>query len=361
MIKEQIEDILNEKKFSLRKILKNEKYHFSQGTIPLKELSEEKEPLLLGYIRQIIPEIIKKDIFTVSYDNSTLHKDWCNLVKKDVSGDIDVRSKSGNLILDMYMNHIYEVKNYKGISVKNSLTQEIWEKSLYISICRHHTPYKSEIRRNISMALGVSSVTKYRAITAKKICSEFGAKSVLDPCVGWGGRMLGTICLDSKYVGFEPDIITFSKLQKVLEDDSIPRSCRKMATIINKPFEIGVDDINETFDMILTSPPYFNLEIYTSGIQSIDSFSSWESWKDWLKSTILSCIAKLNPGGTSCWSVKNIKTDKKYPIADVTISIHEEIGWKLVKIISLKGSSRDGKNVDTKESTYCFKKSTKFL
>jgi hypothetical protein len=260
----------------------------------------------------------------------------------------------------------YSIGNFDtkfGISKEDFLSaivsaESIWEKSLYLSICRHNTPYRSEIRRNISMALGLSSVTKYRAITAKKICSEFGAGSVLDPCVGWGGRMLGTICLGIPYVGCEPDHNTFNKLQKVLNHDSIPFFNQSLARIIPKPFEIGVNDINETFDMILTSPPYFNLEIYTSGEQSIDSFSSWESWKDWLKNTIISCVGKLNTNGTSCWSVKNIKTDKKYPISDITINIHKEIGWELVKIISLKGSSRDGKNVDTKESTYCFKKST---
>jgi hypothetical protein len=356
--KEQISSILNEKKFSIRKLLNNPDYHNTKKAIPMTELNIEKEPQLSQYIEQLIPFMIKEEIFNVNYSEDELKQDWNNLVNKDITGDINVRSKQGHLILDMFMDHINEVQNYKGVSIRNGLTLEIWRKALYLTVSRHSTPYRSEIRKNIAMALGLSTVTKYRAITAKKLCCEYNAHSVLDPCIGWGGRMLGTICLGSRYVGCEPDVKTFGKLEAILGNNSIPIENRSMATIINKPFETGINDIiasGEMFDMVLTSPPYFNLEIYTSGEQSTDTFSTWETWVVWLRETILSCLARINEGGTSCWSVKNIKTDKKYQIADITEKIHNEAGWKLVRTICVSGSSRTGTSKKTEEYTYVFK------
>jgi|LauGreSBDMM110SN_4_FD.fasta_scaffold00046_19 hypothetical protein len=354
---EQVVSILNEEKFSIRKLLKNKSHHESTSAIPMKDLTEDKEPELFQYIKQLSQVYIEKnDLFDIHYNETELKRDWDNLVKKDVCGDINVRSKQGHFILDMMMDHIYEVKNYAGKSIKGNIDQLVWEKALLLTVSRHSTPYRSEIRKNISMALGLSTVTKYRAITAKKICLLYRANSVLDPCIGWGGRMLGTICLGKKYVGFEPDFTTYSKLLNILENTSIPKEARELARVINQPVEKGIAEIDETFDMVLTSPPYFNLEIYTCGEQSIDSFSTWEDWEKWLEEVIVQCLGKLNPGGTSCWSVKNIKTDKKYPIADITKKIHEKYGWGLDSTICASGSSRTGTSKKTEENTYCFKK-----
>jgi DNA modification methylase len=119
--------------------------------------------------------------------------------------------------------------------------------------------------------------------------------------------------------------------------------------------------------MVLTSPPYFNLEVYTAGLQSINEFPTWEVWTEkWLKPVILSSLAALKPGGVSCWSVKNFKSDKQYPLADVTKQIHEAAGWTLVKTVTMTGSARPGgKRINqetgkekrgSEEETFCYQK-----
>jgi DNA modification methylase len=118
--------------------------------------------------------------------------------------------------------------------------------------------------------------------------------------------------------------------------------------------------------MVLTSPPYFNLELYTSGDQSTNHYKTWDEWvSKWLKPVILGCLACLKENGTSCWSVKNFKSDKQYPLADVTKKIHEDAGWKLVKTVKMTGSARmGGKRIEdgkatrqSEEETFCFQKS----
>jgi hypothetical protein len=265
------------------------------------------------------------------------------------------------------MQHIWDVKNHKGISLRSLCTQENLEKALFANLRNHSTPYKSEIRRMLIMYGGLGSITKYKAITTKAIVKFFQAKSVLDPCIGWGGRMLGTLAAfpDTHYVGFEPDENTYAALLKILKDDAIPEEVRRRATIHKQPAETGISQLNGLFDMILTSPPYFNLEVYTSGQQSIQTYTTWDDWvSKWLKPVILLSLSHLKPGGVSCWSVKNFRSDKLYPLAEVTKKIHKDAGWDLIKTVRVTGSARmggkriqDGKEGrESEEETFCFRK-----
>ena len=365
-------------RFALRKLLLNETYHLYETSIPKTELTEEKEPYIRAKLAIIAKQIVdcSNTVLVDEYTKDERAKDWLSLEKKIVidlaSGDvipIDTRTRPGHKILDHFMPHFYDVKNYKGVSVRSLFSQASLEKALMQNIQMHSTPYVSEIRRMIVMTGGLGNVSKYRTVTSKAIVQFFRAKRVLDPCCGWGGRMLGTLAAskDTVYVACEPDPNTFKGLKGILEDTALPLTVRSRATILEKPAELGLIDIGamEKFDLVLTSPPYFNLELYTAGDQSTLAYKTWEDWTEkWLKPVILGCLASLKEGGVSCWSVKDFKSDKKYPLAEVTKKIHKDAGWTLIKTVTMTGSGRPGgkrieKGKETRESeeeTFCFKK-----
>jgi len=369
-------DIKNTR-FGSRKLLMNEAYHLSETSIPKTELTEEKEPYIRAKFKIIAKQIVdcSNTVLVDSYTRDERTKDWLSLEKKVVfeNGDvisIDTRTRPGHKILDHFMTHFYDVKNYKGVSVRDLFTQESLEKALMQNLQMHSTPYVSEIRRMIVMTGGLGNVTKYRTVTSKAIVQFFGAKRVLDPCCGWGGRMLGTLAAakDTVYVGCEPDPNTAKGLRGILEDPALPMAARTRGRIIEKPAEIALAEIAtmEKFDLVLTSPPYFNLELYTAGDQSTMMHKTWEDWTEkWLKPVILGCIACIKEGGVSCWSVKDFKSDKKYPLAEVTKKIHKDAGWLLVKTVTMTGSGRPGgkrieegkEKRESEEETFCFKRS----
>jgi hypothetical protein len=268
------------------------------------------------------------------------------------------------------MPHFWDVTNHKGVSVRSLINLQIMEKVMFTNLLMHSTPYPTEIRRMIIMTGGLGNVTKYRTITSKAIVQYFGAKRVLDPCSGWGGRMLGTLAAgkDTYYCGCEPDPNTSEGLLNILSDKAIPESDSDRADIWNEPVEKVLLSLQqeEKYDMILTSPPYFNLEQYTSGEQSTTKYPTWDEWVDkWLKPVILGCLSCLQQSGTSCWSVKNFRSNKLYPLANITKKIHEDAGWKLVKTVKMTGSGRmggkrindDGKTTrHSEEETFCFQK-----
>ena len=362
-------NLIVDKRFALRSLLNQEKYHCCEESIPKEELCVEKEPMLRRKLTDLAGQIIvnSNSILLDTYDLTDRKRDWISLVKKEVidGGEIapiDARSRPGHKLLDHHMPHFWDVMNYKGKSVRGLFTQEAVEKALITNICMHSTPYKSEIRRMLLMTGGLGNVTKYRTITAKSIVKFYDAKRVLDPCIGWGGRMLGALAAGAEYVGCEPDPKTVTGLRGILED--LPSDIKQRATILEEPAEVGLESVNGLFDMVLTSPPYFNLEVYTGGDQSTIRHKTWESWVDnWLKPVILKSLELLQKGGVSCWSVKNFKTDKAYPLADVVKEIHKKAGWDLVKTVVMKGSGRpgggrikEGKTTrGSEEETFCFR------
>ena len=380
-----LETIIN-KKFALRKLLSNKAWHDFTKAIHKDNITPEKEPELRAKINNIALKIAASPdlILLDTYSLKERTHDWKTLLGKEVLMEdevngaitiinIDTRTRPGHKILDHHMPHFYNVKNYKGTSVRDlCIKPAALEKALLGNLTMHTTPYKSEIRRMLTMTNGSGNVTKYRTVTSKAIVQFFGAKRIVDPCAGWGGRMIGSLAAsdDTYYVGCEPDPNTSSGLLNILLDPAIPSDIRDKgrALILKKPAELALADIQkmEKFDMLLTSPPYFNLELYTGGEQSTQTYGVWEEWSEkWLKPLILKYLHCLKEGGVSCWSVKNFKSDKNYPLADVTKKIHEEAGWILIKTVAMTGSARPGgKRIDDKgkekrkseEETFCFRK-----
>jgi hypothetical protein len=364
-------------RFASRSLLQNKKHHCSQTSIPKEDVTPEKEPNIRGYLSHYAKLLCENPDLILKDDSSILERkrDWASLLEKKVieNGDIitiDTRSRPGHKILDHHMPHFWDVTNHKGVSVRSLINLQIMEKVMFTNLLMHSTPYPTEIRRMIIMTGGLGNVTKYRTITSKAIVQYFGAKRVLDPCSGWGGRMLGTLAAgkDTYYCGCEPDPNTSEGLLNILSDKAIPESDSDRADIWNEPVEKVLLSLQqeEKYDMILTSPPYFNLEQYTSGEQSTTKYPTWDEWVDkWLKPVILGCLSCLQQSGTSCWSVKNFRSNKLYPLANITKKIHEDAGWKLVKTVKMTGSGRmggkrindDGKTTrHSEEETFCFQK-----
>jgi hypothetical protein len=116
--------------------------------------------------------------------------------------------------------------------------------------------------------------TTFMPMYAKSIYEYFGAKSVLDPCAGWGDRMVG--CLSStcveRYVGFDPNrnlVEGYKKIQndfgnKVVVDDPDHIKFEGGYDIYSIPFENCESCLKEEkFDFAFTSPPFFDYEEYS--------------------------------------------------------------------------------------------------
>ena len=333
------------------------------------EFDKLKGPLSQALVDYTFEQLLKDytDGLTPSLD------DWANLKKKQIDKDyISSTSVVGTNIIKRNMAHLYEVQNHKGKSIVTSWTPEVLEKVLVTNRKSHSTPYVSEIIRQVGFVSGTSKVTIYRPLLTKRIVERFNSKHVLDVCVGWGGRMLGSVCVDGvSYTGIEPFSKTYEGLEQMKSELELTD---EQVTLHNDRAETILPELEQKYDLALTSPPYYNLEIYTDEDTQSHHYGTYEDWVDkFLKPVIEGVLGKLVEGGKSCWSVKNFKTDGKYNLYDDVVRIHDENGWVPMQEEDSNGvkqnvefyvgnclrpglKDKDGNSKKSKEITYVFVK-----
>jgi len=121
---------------------------------------------------------------------------------------------------------------------------------------------------------------------------KLNATSVLDFSSGWGDRLLGAIAVGGvRYVGVDPNINLVQSYQVMIDTFAEDSS---LYTMIAEPFQTCILPEGEVYDMVFTSPPYFNLEIYSR--DDTQSYSKGDSLNMWLTTFLFPSLDKA-------WSV----------------------------------------------------------
>ena len=127
--------------------------------------------------------------------------------------------------------------------------------------------------------------SQFRPSTAKAVYDYFGAKDVLDFSSGWGDRLCGFLASDAKsYVGIDPNERLFDGYTKMIGDFNVPE---KEVELFNSCAENVVLGKRE-FDLVFTSPPYFNIERYTQ--EDNQSFKKYRKLENWLNEFLFKAI-----------------------------------------------------------------------
>jgi hypothetical protein len=321
-------------------------------------------------------ELAANGVLRESYPGAEIQKDWALLLKKDATINattISATEVAGMKVMRKHMQHFHAVRNYKGHSVESLWTQPCLEKALRFNRAQHSTPYASEIIRSLSFANGLGKVTMYRPMMAKKVVSylaqQLGAKEVrvLDVCAGWGGRMIGAKSVELSpvstckvhYTGIDPCEKTYAALRAIRDELGLTN-----VTLIHKPAEVALQQPLGAYDIALTSPPYYNLELYSDEPTQSVQAGGYQAWLDTFLKPVIQGVIRLGVK-YSCWSVKNFKTDKKYDLLDDVTRIHGEHGWRLLDdtVFTMANSRRPGQKAasdqkKTEECTYVFVRAT---
>lgn len=130
----------------------------------------------------------------------------------------------------------------------------------------------------------------------------FKPKHWLDFSAGWGDRLIGAIAYGKcKYTGVDPSECMNPNYHNMIKT-LVPKKKRQNYKIIQSGFEtLTTKEIpNTTYDLIFTSPPFFDLEVYEKkDKQSIHQFNSLQKWLDgFLYPTLKMCYRALEVNGT---------------------------------------------------------------
>ena len=296
--------------------------------------------------------------YKVKFSDKELRTDWQNLCKfNDDVKQISSTVRHGMKISEHFMDNFYDIKDPKGKSFSNQWTVINLEKILTWNRKSHSTPYLSEIKRGVYFCTGMTKNTMYRPTLTKLICNKYAKCGyVLDPCCGWGGRMMGTVASGANYIGFEPNTKTYNNLLKIVSFLGIGHLVQIYNDVAENIHKYDIPKIN----LILTSPPYYNLEIYSDETtQSVKNDQSYEEWINlFLKPVIKQSLDKGNDDVVSAWNVMNFGKIKM--VSDVE-KIHNSFGYTVFDKFDVISSKRQSNQNDTKnqksiDATVCYRK-----
>lgn len=167
---------------------------------------------------------------------------------------------------------------------------------------------QASVRQGLKTYRNNRSVTIFPPVWAKRaieLSAPCGDKlKVLDFSCGFGGRMLGSYATGrvGLYVGIDP------LPQNIASHEALARIVAGHASLSSRTFEtkfiLGcaedeIDKLNTLFDVVLTSPPYFNKERYSDDqSQCYVRFGNYGNWvTHWLKKVVIAAAERLRDGG----------------------------------------------------------------
>jgi hypothetical protein len=221
--------------------------------------------------------------------------------------------------------YFHQVERWKCDATGYPSPQKTWEnerfrltlfKALFSLKVKEINP---QVLRNI-ISLRKYIAAQFRPSAAKAIYDYFKAETVLDFSMGWGDRILGAHASEyvKKYVGFDPNInLLVGYVEQIKQYNKIGKP--KKFSIFPHRAEDQTIELKDEFDLVFTSPPYFDKEKYNeSDLQSYKMYKGFDSWmQNFLFKAIELRTKNLKSGGHLVINISDIYTRKKlYNICD---------------------------------------------
>ena len=214
----------------------------------------------------------------------------------------------------------------------------------------HNNAFYVAIQRGYQ---NIQYVNEFPPYVARDIYLQYGKRvgnntlNILDPCAGWGGRMIGAASIpNTYYVACEPSTETYNGLVKLGEWLKILQPSFNFH-IYHTPYEDFETDM--VFDVALTSPPYYDTEHYSEEeTNSFNRYNSFESWVDgFFRPLIVNTVKRVKSGGVFILNIG----DRKYPLSDTAITVCADEKLHIERVHDyLRGMG------ESKEKFYCISK-----
>lgn len=181
---------------------------------------------------------------------------------------------------------------------------EIWKTNAKFRNKLIHSIDPNEAKWGLSREFGYKLATTFMPCYAMSVYKYFGCPEiVLDPCSGWGDRLLGAQASGVKtYIGYDPNSALragYGDIMKVAGVELDELTDIKM-TFSNSyemhavPFECNTLE-DGSVDFIFTSPPFFTYEIYS------ETNPQYDDWiEDFYKPFFIHCGRIIKPDGYVC-------------------------------------------------------------
>jgi len=178
-----------------------------------------------------------------------------------------------------------------------------WYQKKHRATLQNSKLYAESPKSALSLRKYVAS--QFRPTAAMAVYKLFNAKSVYDPCGGWGDRMIAAMAMNIRYFcrDVNPLVLAgYASMQHMYGG--------------NVDFEYAQSELttpDEKFDLVFTSPPYWKVEKYQGDLSSHKQYPKFE---DWLNNFLFQMLDKsweaLNVGGHLVLNVSDVYANHTY-------------------------------------------------
>jgi len=205
-------------------------------------------------------ERIAKKIKNISEEEAI--RDYENLKKSDLS-KVTNETRIGNKFVDHFtFLERLETVSKKGMSYFEFIKDTEYHKKKYIqNLLKYQKGDDKHVALYRVFKLHCGSIGLFKPLTAMEIYSRFKPKSILDFTMGWGGRLVGACALDvPNYIGIDSNKQLKEPYQKMVKLLKQLGTKTKIKLIFKDALKVDYSKLD--YDCVLTSPPYYNVEVY---------------------------------------------------------------------------------------------------
>lgn len=324
---------------------------------PLVLASENERAVPYAVISEYYDKIYEMGFPYYQLSQEAMLSKWAALKNNNVTQRTDgnyLWDGFGTDLASVFHPHLFECKK-KGKLTPLELFNDrgLLEEAIYKVLCLYGFANSSKIReicRNDSKSSRVNNFPPKVAITvARLLLKENVCKSkVLDPCAGFGGRLLGFSAVGvQSYTGIDLSKKTCDCLEK---ESKFLKACgtQSQINIINGNCIDEMQkmvDAKESFDLIMTSPPFKDKEEYV-GVPFYTDMYKWTN--EFVKPFLEKSFLLLNTGGFLALYVGRTEKDID-SLPRIIDSITESVGF--VKCDPINFLSAVGENNRNKSNT----------
>lgn len=310
------------------------------------------------YLRALFSQVRVRgfpDLVLSEEEREKLFETMKNAVTR-LDGDTVIVPKGASRLPNSFMGHRYRL-NVRGckspyeVFLDNKLLKETLKRQL------DDGPRIED--SNIRAALCVyktQAVGQFNPLYARFFCETYCPErgTVLDPCAGFGSRLIGCVASGRSYYGIEPSSQTYEALLDIKSWLHGRSSCD--ITVVKGIAEESCCYGDRMFDMALTSPPYFSKEEYSrEDTQSFVRYPEFDEWLEgFLRPLIRNVFFSLRDNSRF---ILNIGNDLKRDIMKESENIALSEGFILEDILFSGPSKRPGSSV-VREAFFVYRKSS---
>lgn len=197
-------------------------------------------------------------------------------------------------------------------------------------------------------------ISLFRPMAAKYMFDRYSPRGrVLDFCAGWGGRLLGALATPRvvSYVGIDSNA-DMAAVYDAMRSRFNPRGAQ-VSTLLQPAEDVDFGKVGR-FDCVLTSPPYYGVEVYRN-------MPRYASHADWLRRFLFKVLAGLtahiDQDGSICINIRQPETER------AMVDEMARLGWRISETLNYRLASMPGKGShkatkDYGEPVYVFRKAT---